>query len=202
MIIAFWLLSLPIRLLAALGPRRSVILACLFVLAVTAYGVAQDLGLIEPPAQAAPAPKPAAGQPGPSRAAVADIPAGYLRLYRQAGARYHVAWSVLAAIGKVESDHGRIRLPGVRSGSNWAGACGPMQLGCVPHSKAGNAWARYGHGRPHDPAAAIPAAARYLVDHGARRNLDRALFAYNPSWSYVARVKAVARRYAGGGGRR
>ena len=198
MIIAFWLLSLPIRLLAALGPRRSVILACLFVLAVTAYGVAQDLGLIEPPARAAPVRKPAAGQPGPSRAAVADIPAGYLRLYRQAGARYHVPWSVLAAIGKVESDHGRTRLPGVRSGSNWAGACGPMQIGCVPGSKAGNAWARYGHGRPHDPAQAIPAAARYLVDHGARRNLDRALFAYNHSQAYVARVKQLARRYGGG----
>jgi peptidoglycan DL-endopeptidase CwlO len=169
---------------------------------VTAYGVAQHLGLIQPPAQAAPAPKPTAGQPRPSRAAVADIPAGYLGLYRQAGARYRVPWPVLAAIGKVESDHGRVQLPGVRSGSNWAGACGPMQLGCVPGSKAGNAWARYGHGRPHDPAAAIPAAARYLVDHGARRNLDRALFAYNHSWAYVAKVKALARRYTRGGGRR
>jgi membrane-bound lytic murein transglycosylase B len=199
---AVWLLSLPFRLLAALGLRRSVILACLFVLAVTAYGVAADLGLIEPPAQAAPAPKPTASQPRPSRAAVADIPAGYLRLYRQAGVRYRIPWSVLAAIGKVESDHGRTWLPGVRSGSNWAGACGPMQIGCVSGSKAGNAWARYGHGRPHDPAAAIPAAARYLVDHGARRNLDRAIFAFNHSWAYVAKVKQLARRYtARGGGR-
>jgi membrane-bound lytic murein transglycosylase B len=196
MIGAGWLLSLPLRLLAALGLRRSVILACLLVLAVTAYGVAEDLGLIDPPAGAAPARKPAAGQPSPSRAAVADIPAGYLRLYRAAGARYRVPWSVLAAIGKVESDHGRSRLPGVRSGSNWAGACGPMQLGCVPGSKAGNSWARYGRGHPHDPANAIPAAARYLVDHGARHNLDRAIYAYNHSRSYVAKVKQLARRYA------
>jgi membrane-bound lytic murein transglycosylase B len=202
MILAAWLLSLPFRLLAALGLRRSVILACLLVLAVTAYGVAQDLSLLEPPAHAAPVPRPAAGQPIPSRAAVADIPAGYLRLYRAAGARYRIPWSVLAAIGKVESDHGRTRLPGVRSGSNWAGACGPMQIGCVPGSKAGNAWARYGRGRPHDPAQAIPAAARYLVDHGAHRNLDRALFAYNHSRAYVAKVKQLARRYAAGGGRR
>jgi membrane-bound lytic murein transglycosylase B len=202
MILAVWLLALPFRLLAALGLRRSVIVACLLVLAVTAYGVAEDLGVIQPPAQAAPAPKPA-GQPTPSRTATADIPVGYLRLYRQAGARYRIPWSVLAAIGKVESDHGRSRLSGVRSGSNWAGACGPMQLGCVPGSKAGNAWARYGRGRPHDPANAIPAAARYLIDHGARRNLDRALFAYNHSRSYVARVKRLARRYATqGGGRR
>jgi membrane-bound lytic murein transglycosylase B len=202
MILAVWLLSLPFRLLAALGLRRSVILACLFVLAVTAYGVAEDLGVLDPPARAAPARKPAAGQPSRSRAATADIPAGYLRLYRAAGARYCIPWPVLAAIGKVESDHGRTRLPGVRSGSNWAGACGPMQIGCVPGSKAGNSWARYGRGRPHDPAQAIPAAARYLVDHGVRRNLDRALFAYNHSRSYVARVKQLARRYATRGGGR
>jgi membrane-bound lytic murein transglycosylase B len=188
-------------LIKALGLRGTVVLAYLLVLAVTAYGVAQDLALLEPPAKAAP--KPAAGQPTPSRTATADIPASYLRLYRQAGARYRIPWSVLAAIGKVESDHGRVRLPGVRSGSNWAGACGPMQIGCVPGSKAGNSWARYGHGRPHDPAAAIPAAARYLVDHGARHNLDRAIHAYNHSWAYVAKVKALARRYATrGGGRR
>jgi membrane-bound lytic murein transglycosylase B len=190
-------------LVRALGLRGTVILACLLVLAVTAYGVAQDLGLIQPPAEAAPVPKPTAGQPRPSRTAVTDIPAGYLRLYRAAGSRYRVPWSVLAAIGKVESDHGRSRLPGVRSGSNWAGACGPMQIGCVPHSKAGNSWARYGRGRPHDPANAIPAAARYLVDHGARRNLDQAIYAYNHSRAYVAKVKQLARRYASrGGGRR
>jgi membrane-bound lytic murein transglycosylase B len=197
---------IALGLLRALGLRGTVVLACLLVLAVTAYGVAQDLGLLEAPAQAAPAPKPKSGasfgQPRPSRAATADIPTGYLHLYRSAGARYRIPWPVLAAIGKVESDHGRTRLPGVRSGSNWAGACGPMQIGCVPGSKAGNAWARYGHGRPHNPAQAIPAAARYLVDHGARHNLDRAIYAYNHSWAYVAKVKQLARRYARGGGRR
>jgi membrane-bound lytic murein transglycosylase B len=200
MILALWLLSLPFRLLAALGLRRSVILACLFLLAVTCYGVAEDLGLLEPPAQAAPARKKPARQPRPTRVAVADIPAGYLPLYRAAGARHRIPWSVLAAIGKVESDHGRSPLPGVRSGSNWAGACGPMQLGCVAGSRAGNAWARYGHGSVYDPADAIPAAARYLVAHGARRNLNWALFAYNHSWSYVAKVKQLARRYAARGG--
>jgi hypothetical protein len=73
-----------------------------------------------------------------------------------------------------------------------------MQIGCVPGSKAGNAWARYGHGSVYAPANAIPAAARYLVDHGARHNLDRAIYAYNHSWSYVGRVKQLARRYGGG----
>jgi len=195
---------IALSLARALGVRGTVILACLLVLAVTAYGVAQDLGLLELPARAAPAPrKPTTGcRPTPARAAIAGIPRSYLRWYCKAGARYRVPWSVLAAIGKVESDHGRSRLPGVRSGSNWAGACGPMQIGCVPGSKAGNAWARYGRGRPHDPANAIPAAARHLVDHGARHHLDRAIYAYNHSWSYVAKVKQLARRYSREGGRR
>jgi hypothetical protein len=142
MILAVWLLSLPFRALAALGLRRSVILACLFVLAVTAYGVAEDLGLVEPPAQAAPAPRrPAAGQPRPSRAATADIPAGYLRTYlASAGRCPGLSWAVLAGIGKVESDHGRAPLPGVRSGWNFAGAAGPMQFG-IGVGRAGNAWA-------------------------------------------------------------
>jgi hypothetical protein len=204
MILAAWLLSLPFRLLAALGLRRLVILACLLVLAVTAYGVAEDLGLIEPPAHAAPAPKPAAGQPRPSQAAIADIPAGYLRLYRQAGATYGVPWSVLAAIGKVESDHGRLRLPGVRSGLNryrdshgqLRSCCaGPMQFNLTDGPPS--TWQRHGRGNVYDPADAIAAAARKLVADGARGDLDRALYAYNPSRAYVARVKWLARAYAG-----
>ena len=205
MIGAVWLLSLPFRLLAGLGLRRSVILACLLVLAVTVYGVAEDLGLIEPPAHAAPARTPAVRQPSPCRAAVADIPAGYLRLYRQAGARYRVPWLVLAAIGKVESDHGRLRLPGVRSGLNryrdrhgrWRRCCaGPMQFNLTDGPPS--TWQRHGRGNVYDPADAIPAAARKLVADGARRDLDRALYAYNHSRAYVARVKRLARAYAGG----
>jgi hypothetical protein len=197
-----------LHLVRALGLRGSVILACVLVLAVTAYGVAQDLGLVEPPAHAAPA-KPAAGQPRPSRAAIADIPAGYLRHYQQAARRCRgLSWAVLAAVGKVESDHGRSRLPGVRSGCNSAGAAGPMQFG-IGVGRAGNAWDRFGadfdgDGRRsvYDPSDAIPAAARYLCAHGAPRRLDRAIYAYNHSWAYVAKVKRLARRYSRGGGRR
>jgi membrane-bound lytic murein transglycosylase B len=185
---------LPFRVAFALGAGGTVALVCVLVLAVSTYGIAEDLGLLEQPAEASPAHKPAR-QPAASSTAVADIPRGYLVLYRQAGRRYGVPWSVLAGIGKVESDHGRSRLPGVRSGSNAAGACGPMQIGCVPGSRAGNSWARYGRGSPHNPANAIPAAARYLCAHGAPRQLSRALFAYNHSWSYVALVKRHARAY-------
>jgi hypothetical protein len=211
MTLAVWLALAPLRLLAALGPRRSVILACLFILAVTAYGVAEDLGLLDPPAAAKPArPGRSTRQAPPSPAARADIPTGYLRLYRQAAGRCPgLSWSVLAAVGKVESDHGRSPLPGVRSGWNSAGAAGPMQFG-IGTGRAGNAWARYGadfdhdgHPSVYDPGDAIPAAARYLCAHGAPRRLDRAVFAYNRSWAYVARVKAIAARYrTQGGGRR
>ena len=211
MILTVWLLSLPFRLLATLGLRRSVILACLFMLAVTAYGVAQDLGLVDPPAAATPAkPTRPARQAPPSPAARADIPTSYLILYRQAAERCPgLSWAVLAAVGKVESDHGRSRLPGVRSGWNAAGAAGPMQFG-IGVGRAGNAWATYGRdfdgdGRTsvYDPGDAIPAAARYLCAHGAPRQLDQALYAYNHSWAYVAKVKAIAARYrTRGGGRR
>jgi hypothetical protein len=203
MTLAIWLALAPLRLLAALGLRRSLILACLFVLTVTAYGVAEDLGLLDPPAAAKPTrPARPSRQAAPSAAARADIPTGYFLLYRRAAGRCPgLSWAVLAAIGKVESDHGRSRLPGVRSGWNRAGAAGPMQFG-IGVGRAGNAWARFGadfdgDGRRsvYDPGDAIPAAADYLCAHGASRRLDRALYAYNRSWSYVAKVKATAARY-------
>ena len=76
-----------------------------------------------------------------------------------------------------------------------------MQFG-IGVGRAGNAWARYGadfdgDGRRsvYDAGDAIPAAARYLCAAGAPRRLDRALYAYNHSWSYVAKVKTIAARY-------
>jgi hypothetical protein len=72
-----------------------------------------------------------------------------------------------------------------------------MQFG-IGVGRAGNAWARYGSGRLSDvykPEQAIPAAARKLCADGAPRRLDGALYAYNPSSAYVARVKRWAARY-------
>jgi hypothetical protein len=204
--LAAWLALLPLRIAVRLGVRGTVVLVCLLMLAVTAYGIAGDLGLLDPPAHARTR---LARQAPPSRAATTDIPPGYLTLYRQAAPHCPgLSWAVLAGIGKVESDHGRARLPGVHAGWNHAGAAGPMQFG-IGVGRAGNAWARFGRdddrdGRTsvYDPGDAIPAAARYLCDAGAPQRLDAALYAYNPSWGYVARVKAIAHRYAGGGGRR
>src|SRR3954471_21027949 len=72
-----------------------------------------------------------AGDPqrAPSGAAAATIPARYLVLYQQAGAAYRLPWTLLAAIGAIESDHGRSHAPGVQSGVNAYGCCaGPMQF--------------------------------------------------------------------------
>jgi hypothetical protein len=172
--------------------RRSILLLLVVALA---WIYATELGLLDPVPQAT-----------PSRTARADIPGRYLGLYQHA-ARHHctgLPWTILAGIGKVESDHGRSRANGVRSGWNRAGAAGPMQFG-IGVGRAGNAWARYGTGRPSDvykPEQAIPAAARYLCDAGALRGLDGALYAYNPSSAYVARVKRWAARYTQGDGGR
>ena len=81
-----------------------------------------------------------------------------------------------------------------------------MQFG-IGVGRAGDAWARFGHdfdGDGHtsvyDPGDAIPAAADYLCAHGAPHRLGQALYAYNHSWAYVAKVKAIAARYRARGG--
>src|SRR4051812_41895066 len=60
---------------------------------------------------------------------VADIPPDYCALHVTAAPHCPgLDWTVLAAIGKVETDHGRLKAPGVSEGENYAGAGGPMQF--------------------------------------------------------------------------
>ena len=144
---------------------------------------------------------------GPSPLAMTDIPAGYLTWYTGAAQSCPgLPWPVLAGIGKVESDHGRSDLPGVRSGANTAGAEGPMQF--LPATFAGFAVdADPGQPlSPYDPADAIYTAARMLCADGARggstTGIDQAIFAYNHASWYVAEVMSWAGKYAAqpGGG--
>jgi soluble lytic murein transglycosylase-like protein len=108
----------------------------------------------------------AAGQPQPSQAAISGIPHAYLTLFLHAGQRYGIPWNILAGIGRTESDFG------ANDGPSSAGALGPMQF--LPST-----WAIYGNsGNIMNPAAAIPAAARYLLAHGAPGNIPAAIFAY------------------------
>ena len=79
-----------------------------------------------------------ASQPKASTAAANSIPATYLKWFQKVGLQYDVPWTILAGIGKVESDDGRTTLPGVISDSNSFGAAGPMQIGIGGAS--GNQW--------------------------------------------------------------
>ena len=137
------------------------------------------------------------GQFKPSALALRDIPAAYLRGYQAAGTKYAMEWTYIAAIGKIESDHGRLNAAGVTSGANSAGAGGPMQF-------IASTWGQYGvdgnsDGRKdrYDPDDAIPGAANYLKASGAPDDWDKAIFAYNHAGWYVEAVKKQAALYRG-----
>jgi cell wall-associated NlpC family hydrolase len=143
-------------------------------------------------------------QPGVSAEAANSIPATYLKWFQRVGLQYNVPWTVLAGIGKVESDDGRTTLPGVTSGSNAFGAAGPMQIGIGGAST--NVWAMVAtveDGNPpasvYNPADAIAGAAKYLIAHGVQQNVATAIFAYNHADWYVQEVLSWASTYAAGG---
>lgn len=139
--------------------------------------------------------------PAPSQRAVTAIPAGYLALYQAAAATCPgLPWTVLAAIGTVESDNGQSNAPGVHSGLNFAGvAMGPLQLEAATFA----AYARpvppggVNPPSPYDPTDAIYAAARDLCANGARNGADlpKAVLAYNHAEWYVREVLALAVTY-------
>ncbi|WP_243726025.1 lytic transglycosylase domain-containing protein [Actinomadura rubrisoli] len=121
-------------------------------------------------------------------------PGGYLDLYKQAARSCPgLSWTVLAAIGQVESDHGR------NAGPSSAGALGPMQF--MPAT-----WKSYGVDGDNDgkadimnPFDAIPGAAKYLCANGAGKGgqqLYRAVWHYNHADWYVQKVLNLARAYA------
>lgn len=126
--------------------------------------------------------------------AVADIPADYLVLYRDAAARFGLDWTVLAAVGEVETNHGR---NANGCAPNSAGARGPMQF--LPPTFA-HAATLAGIVKPDicDPADAIPAAAAYLASNGAPADWWRALYRYNPADWYPPLVLSWAQRYGAG----
>ncbi|MEU8800114.1 lytic transglycosylase domain-containing protein [Spirillospora sp. NPDC048819] len=118
----------------------------------------------------------------------------YMDLYKQAAATCPgLSWTVLAAIGQVESSHGR------NVGPSTAGALGPMQF--MPAT-----WKAYGVDGDGDgkadimnPYDAIPGAAKYLCANGAGRGgrqLYRAIWHYNHADWYVQKVLNLAKAYA------
>jgi cell wall-associated NlpC family hydrolase len=146
----------------------------------------------------------AAGTAGPTApSAVGGLSPQMLALYASAAATCPgLSWTLLAAIGTVESGNGTSTLPGVHSGANPAGAEGPMQF--EPATFAAYAWPPPPGGAdpptPYDPTDAVYAAARYLCASGARNDVDlrAAIYAYNHDDSYVAEVLSYAAAYATG----
>ncbi len=147
-----------------------------------------------------------------------SVPENYLELYKETGEDKGIPWNILAGVGQVESKHGRWDGPGITEGHNDWGAAGPMQFGALDGSAAGNSWGgepimnvedrpEDGYGQDgdddgvvnvYDPADAIPAAADYLLNHGAEDDMRQAIYGYNHAWWYVDDVMEWADRYADG----
>jgi len=115
----------------------------------------------------------------------------YRKLYREAARQYGFGedWYILAAVGKVESDHG------ANMGPSTAGAMGPMQFLPSTWETAGVDGNGDGVANIMDPRDAIPAAAGYLKTGGAPQDWYAALFSYNHADWYVIKVLGVAEGY-------
>lgn len=131
--------------------------------------------------------------PAPSSTALADIPSTYLALYEAAAATCPgLPWTVLAGIGKVASDHGRL-IPS----SN--GALGPMQFDPVSFAQYGVDGNNDGVTDATVPADAIYGVANMLCDNGAKNvdDLQGAVEVFNRGPNYVQNVFGWANIYGG-----
>jgi transglycosylase-like protein with SLT domain len=140
----------------------------------------------------------------PSPLARSAIPPQYLSLYLSAAQTCHgLPWQVLAAIGEMESDHGRSTAPSVHGPSAYGGAEGPMQFEPATFAAYAVQADRRHALSPYDPADAIYTAARMLCAAGASgtsggsEGLAQAIFAYNHARWYVDQVLALAKQYSG-----
>jgi hypothetical protein len=131
-----------------------------------------------------------------SETASNQLPTSYLQLFQESAARYcpGLSWTVLAAIGQIES------ADGTNDGPSTAGALGPMQF--LPST-----WAIWGidgfgqTGTPNimNPYDAVPSAANLLCADGAAAGgaaLSDAIFDYNHANWYVSEVLSLAAEYA------
>jgi hypothetical protein len=146
-------------------------------------------------AQATPSTPAAPGLP--TAPATSGLPTTYLQLFQDSAADYcpGLSWTVLAAIGQIESGDG------ANDGPSTAGALGPMQF--LPST-----WAVYGidafgqTGPPNimNPYDAVASAASMLCADGATAggsdSLADAIFDYNPATWYVNDVLGLAAEYA------
>jgi cell wall-associated NlpC family hydrolase len=130
----------------------------------------------------------AAVGPLPALLSEPAVPSDWVSLEEHAAATCPgLGWSLLGAIGRLESDSGRSATAGVDSGENPAGA-GPMQFEAVTFAE----YAVVGPGgatppSPYDPVDAVYTAAHMLCANGAgtaRRRYD-AVWDYDHTAVYV-----------------
>lgn len=167
--------------------RRRIVLAGVVTLALLAVLWFEGLHGTDAPGDDAPV-----GDWPASSTAEGDVPADLLLVYQEAATNCPgLPWPVVAAIGKVETDHDRA------PGTSTAGAVGPMQF--LPAS-----WEQYqadgdgdGVADVNDEEDAIYGAVRLLCANGgeAPETLQAAIFSYNRSDEYVAQVLETARSY-------
>ncbi len=134
--------------------------------------------------------------PLPVTSAGPGRPGNWLQLYKDSAAMYcpGLSWTILAAIGEIESSNG------TNDGPSTAGALGPMQF--MPATWA--AWGIDGFGQsgPPDimnPLDAVPSAARMLCADGAASGsagLSSAIWDYNHAAWYVTEILQLAAEYA------
>jgi hypothetical protein len=134
--------------------------------------------------------------PASTRLASGQRPGTYLQLFQDSAAEYcpGLSWTVLAAIGQIESGDG------ANEGPSSAGALGPMQF--LPSTWAVWGIDAFGQTGPPDimnPYDAVASAARMLCADGAaagRTSLEAAIFDYNHADWYVSEVLSLAAEYA------
>jgi len=148
---------------------------------------------------------------------LADIPAEALAAYQDAGETWTVDWSILAAIGKVECDHGRAQLAGCSPpdtlnqagargymqfiGSTWRTSLGQHELEArsSPPAADGQGYATDGDSDgdadPWSWPDATHSAARYLTANNVSTDPEQAVWQYNHDDRYVERVLEIAASY-------
>jgi hypothetical protein len=137
----------------------------------------------------------------PPPAVSASVPAGtrpttYIDLFKASAAQYcpGLSWTVLAAIGQIESGDGQ------NMGPSSAGALGPMQfLPSTWQTWGIDAFGQTGAPDIMNPYDAVPSAARLLCADGAAAGgtaLYNAIYDYNHADWYVREVLALADQYA------
>lgn len=134
----------------------------------------------------------AAGAARVASARASVVPLLFRRLYHAAARTCPgMSWTLLAAIGQVESGHG------ANPGTSYAGARGPMQFMPATFVAYGVDGDDDGDVDIDDPADAVFSAANYLCANGAGRGrLEGAIWNYNHAQWYVDLVLRLAGQYA------